>query len=146
MGATQCGVEGRERPVTCAGDQAGGGRVPGDLFAPGSTVHFKVRSRLCSTTHSRDRRPHPEHRQPRSTTTPNQESSRGIFFRPVCSWQDRSDGLSGRMGLPKARASFHDLALSLRGTGFWGPYTRALAVPPFPTGCRADRNQSSRGS
>ena len=101
MGATQCGVEGSERPVTCAGDQAGGRRVPGDLFAPGSMVHFKVRSRLCSRTHSRDRHPHPEHRQLCSTTTPNQESSQGIFFRPVCSWQDRSDGLSGPMGLPK---------------------------------------------
>ena len=50
------------------------------LFAPGSTSHFKVRSKLCSTTHRVLGSPPP----PRTsaappTTTPNQESSRGIL-------------------------------------------------------------------
>ena len=32
---------------------------------------------------------------------PIRSHPKGFFFRPVCSWQDRSDGLSGPMGLPK---------------------------------------------
>lgn len=117
--------------------------VPGDLVCSWLHVTFQRQEQtLLDHSQSPGIAAPPRTSAVPPTTTPNQESSPRDF--QACSRQDRPNGLSGPRTCPRERASFHDLALHLRGAGFWGPYHPSLGSSAFPN--RLQGRQSSRVS